>query len=149
MKHRLRFAAITLMGTIWTLTVRAQDLVGDTPVKPASKPPVKTVDNGDFFQHLVTSYTGWDVFKVGWFLATVVFAYGVATLFFKLFLNDRNATTAGKMGCFFGALGFLGINLVTFGLFFYRDHPTFGWMLTVILVALVFALLYVRPRERA
>ena len=144
MKPNLKFLATTIALGATTALLRAQDLVDDSVKEKGSalkETTQATVNNGGFFDELIASYSSWDLFKVGWLLATLVFAYGIATLFFKGMLGDRGATTAAKMGCFFGAIAFIGINLVTFGLLVDQMHQSktdwVGWAAAIVLLVIV------------
>jgi uncharacterized membrane protein len=138
-----------------TVLVRAQELVGDEPTKPvkdvAAKTATKVAENGGFVDDLVKNYSTWDPFKIGWLLATVIFAYGIATLFFKTMLNDRSASAAAKMGCFFGAIAFIGINLITFGLIIVEtmDYKWIGWAAAAVLLIIVFLMINSGKKVRA
>lgn len=154
MTTKLKLLATTIAAGAFNALVWAQDLV-DEPTKQTGKAVKETTQkaatSGGFVDDLVHNYTSWDPFKVGWFIATVVFAYGVATLFFRSMLDDRGASTASKMGCFFGAIAFIGINLVTFGLIIVEtmNYKWIGWAAALVLLIIVFLLLNSSKKVRA
>ncbi|MEZ0326015.1 MAG: hypothetical protein ACAH95_08910 [Fimbriimonas sp.] len=129
----------------------AQDLVGETAGGSAPvTEPTAAVPRADFVNRFLESYTTWDVFKIGWLLATVVVAYGIGTVAFRVLLGSRKATLAGKYGCFWGALGFLVINVVVFGIVLYEAPPQWlGWVLAVAALVLLVLLLLSRKKVRA
>jgi hypothetical protein len=152
MNSKLKFMILSLALGAGTVLARAQELVGDDPDKPAKvAAKAASVPDKGFFDQLILSYSTWDLFKVGWLAATVIFAYGIATIFFRAMLGDRSATTAAKLGCFLGALAFIGINLVTFGLLIFEmhDYNWLGWASALVLLVIVVVMLNAGRKVRA
>jgi hypothetical protein len=103
----------------------------------------------DGFQPFLQTYTSWDLFKVGWFLATVMFAYGIGTMFFLMLLRKRHPTLAGRYGLFWFAIAFLLVHVFLFGMLLQIDLPGWaGWAVASVLLVLV-VLLLLGSRKRA
>jgi hypothetical protein len=126
--------------TLWATPLMA--LAQDADAEPAQPAPV------DPIQEFLRQYMTWDAFKVGWLLATFVVTYGIATFVYLAYLKKRRADPSAKLGCFWGAVTFLAVHVIVFGILLTLGLPNWlGWAVALVLLFVIILIMVSRRRR--